>query len=110
MLAFVTDLPIFVAVLLLWAVGSSMVEPTLTALLSMRAKQSERGTIMGLSDSVNSLAMILGPATGSALVAFNPRLLGVLPACAALAAFAIGRLPLREAKPARKPAATRKAG
>jgi MFS family permease len=110
MLALVTDLPIFVAVLLLWAVGSSMVEPTLTALLSVRAKQSERGAIMGVSDSVNSLAMILGPATGSALVAFNPRLLGVLPACAALAAFAIGRLPLREAKPARKPAATRKAG
>jgi MFS transporter, DHA1 family, tetracycline resistance protein len=110
MLAFVTALPFFVVVLILWAVGSSMVEPTLTALLSVRAKQSERGAIMGVSDSVNSLAMILGPATGSALVGYNPRLLGVLPACAALTAFALGRLPVREAKRAAKPSASRKAG
>jgi hypothetical protein len=54
--------------------------------------------------------MILGPATGSALVGYNPRLLGVLPACAALTAFALGRLPVREAKRAAKPSTSRKAG
>jgi MFS transporter, DHA1 family, tetracycline resistance protein len=100
MLTVVTALPLFFVVLVLWAVGSSMVEPTLTALLSVRAKRSERGAIMGVSDSINSLAMILGPATGSAIVGYNARLLGVLPACAALAAFVIGRFPIREAKPA----------
>ena len=110
MLAFVNALPVFFVLLLLWAVGSSMVEPTLTALLSVRAKPSERGAIMGVSDSINSLAMILGPATGSAIVGYNARLVGVLPGCAALAAFLLGRLPLGEAKKEERPAARRKAG
>jgi MFS transporter, DHA1 family, tetracycline resistance protein len=108
MLSFVNALLFFFVVLVIWAVGSAMVEPTLTALLSVRAKQSERGAIMGVSDSINSLAMILGPATGSAIVGYNPRLLGVIPACAALAAFIMGRLPVR-AK-AKEGAASRKAG
>ncbi len=90
LLAFVNELALFGVVLVVWAVGSSMVEPTLTALLSVRAKQSERGAIMGVSDSINGVAMVLGPATGSAIVGINPRLLGVLPAAAALAAFAMG--------------------
>ena len=34
---------------------------------------------MGVSDSINGLAMILGPATGSAIIGANPRFLGVLP-------------------------------
>ncbi len=60
MLWFVNALVTFFIVFILWAVGSSMVEPTLTALLSIRVKKSERGAIMGVSDSINSLAMILG--------------------------------------------------
>lgn len=110
LLGFVNALAVFCVVLVIWAVGSSMVEPTLTALLSVRAKQSERGAIMGVSDSINSLAMILGPATGSAIVGYNARLLGVLPACAALAAFAMGRLPIPGAGVRSRRAAGRKAG
>lgn len=93
-LSFVTDLGLFCVVLIVWAIGSSLVEPTLTALLSVRAKRAERGAIMGISDSLNSVAMILGPATGSAIIGANPRLLGVLPAFAALVAFLMGRLRL----------------
>jgi MFS family permease len=92
LLLLVNQLWLFCVVLIVWAVGSSMVEPTLTALLSIRAKRSERGAIMGVSDSLNSVAMILGPATGSAIIGANPRLLGVLPAFAALTALLMGRL------------------
>jgi MFS transporter, DHA1 family, tetracycline resistance protein len=95
LLAFVSDLWYFCIVLILWAIGSAMVEPTLTALLSIRAKASDRGAIMGVSDSVNNLALIFGPATGSALILLNPRLLGVLSAAAALLAFLLGRIPSR---------------
>jgi DHA1 family tetracycline resistance protein-like MFS transporter len=116
-LTFVRSLAVFCVALVLWAVGSSMVEPTLTAILSVRAKRSERGAIMGVSDSINSLAMILGPATGSAIVGYNARLLGVLPALAALIAFIIGRFPAPETKAGeqgadsgQKAAASRKAG
>jgi DHA1 family tetracycline resistance protein-like MFS transporter len=92
MLGFAGSLAWFCVTLILWAVGSSLVEPTLTALLSLRAKASERGAIMGVSDSVNSIAMMIGPSAGAAIVAFSPRLLGVLPAFAVLTAFALGRI------------------
>jgi len=116
-LAFVNSLGFFAALLSLWAIGSAMVEPTLTALLSLRAKRSERGAIMGVSDSINSVAMILAPAAGSAIVGADARLLGVLPALAALTAFVIGRFPQREpkveaeaGKTDQKAAASRKVG
>jgi MFS transporter, DHA1 family, tetracycline resistance protein len=89
-LAFVPDLGIFAGLLILWAIGSSMVEPTLTALLSIRVKRSERGAIMGVGDSISSIAMILAPTAGSAIIGANARLLGVLPAVTALAAFVMG--------------------
>ncbi|HZY96405.1 MAG TPA: MFS transporter [Candidatus Cybelea sp.] len=92
LLAFVNELVLFCVALIVWAIGSALVEPTLTALLSIRVRRSERGAIMGVSDSINGLAMILGPATGSAIIGANPRLLGVLPAFAALTAFALGRV------------------
>jgi len=86
---FADNMPLFCVMLIFWAVGSAMVEPTLTALLSVRAKASERGAVMGVSDSVNSLAMIIGPAAGAAIIGLNPRLLGVIPAAAALAAIVL---------------------
>ncbi|HEY1975172.1 MAG TPA: MFS transporter [Candidatus Baltobacteraceae bacterium] len=89
MLWFSDNMPLFCVMLVFWAVGSAMVEPTLTSLLSVRAKASERGAVMGVSDSVNSLAMIVGPAAGAAIIGLNPRLLGVIPAVAALAAIVI---------------------
>jgi DHA1 family tetracycline resistance protein-like MFS transporter len=109
-LAFVNDLLAFAALLIAWAIGSSMVEPTLTALLSVRAKRSERGAIMGVSDSINSVAMILAPAAGSAIVGANARLLGVLPACTVLAAFLMGRYPRAAAKAEEAERASRKVG
>lgn len=97
MLGFAATLPLFCVMLIFWAVGSSMVEPTLTSLLSVRAKASERGVVMGVSDSVNSLAMIVGPAAGAAIIGWNPRLLGVIPAITVLVAFLLPPL-----KPAAK--------
>ena len=115
-IVFVKDLAFFAALLVVWAIGSAMVEPTLTALLSVRAKRSERGAIMGVSDSINSVAMILAPAAGSAIVGANARWFGVLPACTVLAAFLMGRYPRAVAKAEeaervrQKAGASRKAG
>jgi len=77
---------LFVAALVIWAVGAAMAEPSLTTLLTKRAKRSERGAIMGLSDSVNSVALIAGPAAGAAIVGVSAPLLGVLPALASFVA------------------------
>ena len=109
-LAFVPDIGVFAGVLILWAVGSSMVEPTLTALLSIRVKRTERGAIMGFGDSINSVAMIVAPVAGSAVIGANARLLGVLPAFTALAALLMGGPPWRAASAGESPAASRKVG
>jgi DHA1 family tetracycline resistance protein-like MFS transporter len=88
---FVQSLSWFFAVLILWAIGASMAEPTLLAMLSRRAPASERGAILGISDSVNSIALILAPAIGTAIVGERARLIGVLPALAVGAAYMLGR-------------------
>jgi MFS family permease len=82
----------FAVTLVIWAIGAALVEPTLTALLSDRAKTQERGAIMGMSDSINSVAMILGPPIGGAVLGESPRLLGVLSGAAAIAAFLLGHV------------------
>lgn len=88
---FVRSIDWFFPVLVLWAAGAAMVEPTLMTVLSKRAPKEERGAIMGVSDSVNSIAMIFAPAMGAAVVGAAPRLLGVLPAIAVAGAFFLGR-------------------
>jgi len=87
---FVQSLAWFFPVLILWSAGAAMAEPTLMALLAKRAPESERGAIMGVSDSVNSIALILAPAIGTAIVGEQPRLIGVLPALAVAAAWGLG--------------------
>jgi MFS family permease len=88
---FVQSLQWFFPVLILWSAGAAMAEPTLMAMLAKRAPESERGAIMGVSDSANSVALILAPAIGTAIVGEQPRLIGVLPAIAVAAAWMLGR-------------------
>ena len=90
LLAFVNGTTLFCIALLFWAVGSAMVEPTLTALLSERAEAKERGAVMGVSDSINSVALILAPSMGAAIVGANARLLSVLPLAATLLSIFLG--------------------
>lgn len=87
---FVQNLSWFFPVLILWAAGAAMAEPTLMTLLAKRAPKKERGAIMGVSDSVNSIAMIVAPAIGTAIVGAEARLIGVLPALAVAGAFILG--------------------
>ena len=86
----VRDIFWFLPVLILWAIGAALVEPTLMALLADRAPKEERGAIMGVSDSANSIALIVAPAIGTAVVGANARLIGILPAMALVAAFIAG--------------------
>ncbi len=89
---FVKNINWFFPVLILWAAGAAMVEPTIMTILSKRAPKSELGAIMGVSDSINSIALILAPAIGTAIIGERPRLIGILPALAVASAFALGRL------------------
>ncbi len=92
-LALVSGEWFFLVAMVVWSIGAATSEPTITALLSERAKGDERGAIMGVSDSIRSVAMILGPTAGAALVGGNARMLCVLSAAASIAAFGLGFLP-----------------
>lgn len=83
----------FLPVLILWAIGAALVAPTLMALLAKRAPKEERGAILGVADAGNSVALIIAPAIATAIVGENPRLIGILPAIAMLAAYFMGRKP-----------------
>ena len=100
----VRGIPIFVTMLVLWAIGSALVLPTLTTLLSAYVPRSERGAIMGVTDSLYSVAMIFGPSAGSAIIAMNPRLLGTLPALAVAVALAVLLQNRRQEEASRPPA------
>lgn len=86
---------LFVVVVAIWAVGAAMVEPTIMALLSLRIPNKERGALMGVSDSMNSVALILAPAASGAVIGASPQLIGILPAIATLAALGVGSKPNR---------------
>lgn len=114
LLYFVAGMPLFVLVVALWAIGAAMVEPSIMAALSLSIPKRERGALMGISDSVNSIALIVAPAASGAVIGANSRLIGVLPAAATIAAFFIGfgksvnHRSNRERPPSRKPARSRR--
>jgi predicted MFS family arabinose efflux permease len=95
-IAFTPYLWAFGVALGVWAIGSSCVEPTLTALLSETAPEDERGAVMGLNDACNNLALIVGPPLGGYAIDLNPHLVGIIPACAVLIAFGLGLAPTRK--------------
>jgi DHA1 family tetracycline resistance protein-like MFS transporter len=79
----------FEVVVALWAVGASMTLPTLTTLLSESTQKDELGAVMGTTDAIYGLAMMLGPVSGAAIIGSNAPLLGILPGCAAVIAAAL---------------------
>jgi DHA1 family tetracycline resistance protein-like MFS transporter len=53
-------------------VGFAFVNPSLQSLLSRRSRADEQGGILGLGQSVSSLARIMGPVAGIRLFAYRP--------------------------------------
>ncbi len=86
----VHGMALFVIVVAIWAVGAAMVEPSIMAALSLRIPKRQRGALMGVSDSVNSVALIVAPAASGAIIGANARFIGLLPAAATAVAFFVG--------------------
>ena len=83
------NLYFFTGVLVLWALSGAILRPALTTQLSGAAPEDRRGAVLGFGDSLNNLAMIFSPAIGSAIVGYNARLSGILPALSLAAGFAL---------------------
>ncbi|MBV8424958.1 MAG: MFS transporter, partial [Candidatus Eremiobacteraeota bacterium] len=70
-LAFVRDLPTFLATIVCWSLANALLRPTLGAMISRFAPEDRRGTIMGVNDSLNSIALIVGPITSTTILSYN---------------------------------------
>ncbi len=68
-----TLVPLLIA-LFTAVLGFSMVTPSLTSLLSLRTSPSTQGEILGLGQSMLSLARVLGPFVGNVLFGVRPTL------------------------------------
>ncbi len=84
------SIPIFVAILVVWAVSGSVLRPTLNKLIADAASEARRGAIMGFADSLNNFSMILAPAAGGVILGISPAAIGILPAIAIAGAFVLG--------------------
>ena len=86
-LGFAHNLGAFVAVLVVWAIGASCVEPTISALLSENVPEKERGAMLGFNDLMSNAALMLAPSLGGFIIDANIALIGVIPGVAAFIAF-----------------------
>ncbi len=105
-LAATRDIPLLAIAVTGLALGMGLTQPSLNSLISRRAGSTEQGEVLGVSQSVGSLARVLGPAAAGALFGelgrASPFLWGaVLVAGAWLVALSIGRsaMPLASAGP-----------
>ncbi len=74
------SLGIFLIVLGILSFASALIRPTLTALTSHAAPADKRGALFGISDSLNSFALLIGPPIAGLVFAKNVHWIGIVPA------------------------------
>ena len=84
-LGLIRDVGPLIAVATLASFGHGVLRPTLTSLITQNADRSEQGIVLGLNQSIMSIAQILAPPLGGLLIEG-----GLLPEWAFVAAFAAG--------------------
>ena len=67
-LGFTYGIPALLLVGALASLGTGAVRPALTSLITQRAGRSEQGTVLGLTQSLTSIAQIVGPAIAGLLI------------------------------------------
>ena len=67
-LGFTYPIPLLLVVTAVASSGTGVVRPALTSLITQRADRSEQGVVLGLTQSLNSIAAIVAPAIGGLLI------------------------------------------
>ena len=67
-LAFTYGLPVLLITSALASIGMGALRPTLTSLITQKTHRSEQGTVLGLTQSLNSLCQILAPFIAGLLI------------------------------------------
>lgn len=76
-------------VLVVWAASGATLRPAIDSMLSQHAPEDERGLVLGFSDALGNFALMFAPAVGGAVVGWNYRASGIIPALALAAGFAV---------------------
>jgi predicted MFS family arabinose efflux permease len=74
----------------LWALSSALIRPSMSALISRTAPADLRGTLFGVNDSLSNVAFIIGALLATTVFGRNVEAVGVLPMLGSIAALAIG--------------------
>ncbi len=67
LIAVSTNIPLLLIAITLLAVGNSISNPVLTGLISKKTPAHEQGNIMGVNQSVGSVARLIGPVAGTVM-------------------------------------------
>ena len=67
-LAFTFKIPGLLVVSAISSMGTGALRPALTSLITQRTGRTEQGTVLGLTQSLNSVALIVTPALGGMLI------------------------------------------
>jgi DHA1 family tetracycline resistance protein-like MFS transporter len=94
LLGFAHTIATFAAVLVIWAIAASCIEPTVEALLANAVPKEYRGAMLGFNDLLNNAALMLAPSLGGFIVDTNVALIGLVPGIAVLGGLSLAlRLP-----------------
>ncbi len=89
LLGFVETLALFVVAIVFWSFSGSVLRPAIDARIVRLAPEDERGTLLGLGDSLDNFALMFAPVIGAAIIGAAPRLVGILPALSLAFAFVL---------------------
>jgi DHA1 family tetracycline resistance protein-like MFS transporter len=67
-LGFTYSVPLLLLVAAASSSGTGVIRPALTSLITQKAARSEQGVVLGLTQSLNSIASIVAPAVGGLLI------------------------------------------
>jgi DHA1 family multidrug resistance protein-like MFS transporter len=87
---FITTTPALYAWVVLWSLSSALLRPALGAMIAEAAPAGQRGTILSVNDSLNSVAFLIAPLAATAVIRLNPHLVGIIPMVFAGIALTIG--------------------
>ena len=87
---FVHTLPTLLVVVFFWALGGALLRPSISSLISQAAPADQRGTILGVNDSLGNVAFVISPFIATKILTLNANAVGFAPAIMALVGLAIG--------------------
>jgi MFS family permease len=67
-LAFTFDIPLLLVVAAITSIGTGVLRPVLTSLITQRTSRAEQGTVLGLTQSIQSVASIVAPFIAGVLI------------------------------------------